>query len=1068
MKKPITILTILVMLLSLSVIFSSCGNKCEHTYDNACDVTCNECGEERTITHTPSADDGDCTTPITCSVCKTVTTPAKDSHTGGTATCTEKAVCTVCGTAYGTVDGDNHIDENTDHICDRECGKTDIGIHADSAEDNDHACDYGCGATLEDHKGGTATCVSGNLCEICGVEYDTTKNPNNHTSTEFTYTENNDGTHNKLYACCEAVHTANEACSGGTATCVSGKICDFCETTYGDVDSANHASENYTYTDNGDGTHTKTHECGVVVGEPENHTLTYTANINIITESCSVGCGYSETATISAKDATYDGLEHNTAIVNYSEGWKGGELTISYVNNTNAGTATASITVGEATATVDFTIAKAPLTVTADAKIKSYGDENPTLTYTAEGLLGGDTLSGALTGALSREEGENVGLYAITLGTLSADNYTISYEGADFTIQAKEVTDPTVTLDRDSYVYDGTAKEPKVISIVVDGRTLTEGTDYTIRYENNVYVGNYATVVINFEGNYDGTFHRWFAITQDPKTTEFYGECIGNGKLPDIHTSQNTDSSTDYHLSLPLHIYQSVPETETPAVEFVAQQLDIGGGISMKFYVRNNEDRPLESIFIEVEFVGKLTYLTECEKHPTEAKVYIYTLEGITPQCLGDSMNVIILVGGIPLWHENTVLMDYSVEKNLLEIRKTADALTVQLIDDLLAYGKAASEYKKHDTMTGDYTVSDSTIPDATVTPNGAFTGYTVVFGQVNFIKVSVELADGYTLYLDGTDITTQLVDGIFKTDGIAPTEFDKKFSFEIKNGDTSVQTFAVSVIDYIGAQKDSAAMGNLVKALYNYGVSAELYNHVKTGVGEHTFDSAVNNGDTHTKACACGESITEGHSYDGNGECICGAKAAIISTLDDLKAAIENGGEYMLGDNIHVPESLKVETEIILQLNGKNITGDGEIFWVNTGGALTILGDGVLSTNTNDYIIFVSGLNNPSVNIAGGTIEGEIYVSMGTCEISGGQIEKLDATSRNAICEISGGRIEMLNRGEGACTVSGGYINTWYSGVGAFTIIGGTFGVDPTAYVDTETHTVTNNGDGTWTVTAK
>ena len=265
--------------------------------------------------------------------------------------------------------------------------------------------------------------------------------------------------------------------------------------------------------------------CGEWYGEKavDAHNLTYTANGNIITESCSADCGYSETATISATDETYDGLVHNTAIVDYSEGWKGGELTISYANNTNAGTATASITVGEATATVDFTIAKAPLTVTADAKIKSYGDENPTLTYTAEGLLGGDTLTSALTGALSREEGENVGSYAITLGTLSADNYTISYEGADFTIQAKEVTEPIVTLDQISYQYDGNVKEPKVISIVVDGRTLTEGIDYTVSYEDNVYVGNYATVVINFMGNYDGTFRKWFKITQDPSTTPFDG-----------------------------------------------------------------------------------------------------------------------------------------------------------------------------------------------------------------------------------------------------------------------------------------------------------------------------------------------------------------------------------------------------------------------------------------------------------------------------------------------------------------------------------------------------------------
>ncbi|MBQ7225533.1 MAG: hypothetical protein IJX02_02900, partial [Clostridia bacterium] len=184
MKKPIAILTILVMLFTLSVIFTSCGDECEHTYDNACDATCNECGEERTITHSPSEDDGDCTTEITCSVCKAITTPARDSHTGGTATCTEKASCTVCSTSYGTVDANNHIDGNADHRCDRNCGKTDIGTHADSTEDNDHVCDYGCGAILEEHKGGTEQTCLGYKCDICGEWYGETLLHN------YTYTAN--------------------------------------------------------------------------------------------------------------------------------------------------------------------------------------------------------------------------------------------------------------------------------------------------------------------------------------------------------------------------------------------------------------------------------------------------------------------------------------------------------------------------------------------------------------------------------------------------------------------------------------------------------------------------------------------------------------------------------------------------------------------------------------------------------------------------------------------------------------------------------------------------------------
>ncbi|MBC8645286.1 MBG-2 domain-containing protein [Flavobacterium lindanitolerans] len=42
----------------------------------------------------------------------------------------------------------------------------------------------------------------------------------------------------------------------------------------------------------------------------------------------------------------------------------------------------------------------------------------------------------ALTGTLSRAAGEAVGLYAISQGTLDAENYTISFTGADFTITA--------------------------------------------------------------------------------------------------------------------------------------------------------------------------------------------------------------------------------------------------------------------------------------------------------------------------------------------------------------------------------------------------------------------------------------------------------------------------------------------------------------------------------------------------------------------------------------------------------------------------------------------------------
>ena len=61
-----------------------------------------ECGYVEESAHTPAEDDGDCTTKVVCTACGIVTTPAKSSHTGGTATCEKLAECTVCGKEYGS------------------------------------------------------------------------------------------------------------------------------------------------------------------------------------------------------------------------------------------------------------------------------------------------------------------------------------------------------------------------------------------------------------------------------------------------------------------------------------------------------------------------------------------------------------------------------------------------------------------------------------------------------------------------------------------------------------------------------------------------------------------------------------------------------------------------------------------------------------------------------------------------------------------------------------------------------------------------------------------------------
>ncbi|MBB2145285.1 T9SS type B sorting domain-containing protein [Pedobacter sp. LMG 31464] len=86
-----------------------------------------------------------------------------------------------------------------------------------------------------------------------------------------------------------------------------------------------------------------------------------------------------------------------------------------------------------------FVINLIPLTLTADAKAKVYGDIDPIFTYsiTSGSLIPGD----ALSGTLSRAVGENVGMYAISQGSLTAGlKYTITLAGANLVVSPAPIT----------------------------------------------------------------------------------------------------------------------------------------------------------------------------------------------------------------------------------------------------------------------------------------------------------------------------------------------------------------------------------------------------------------------------------------------------------------------------------------------------------------------------------------------------------------------------------------------------------------------------------------------------
>ena len=115
MKK----LTLILLSVLMIVTLAACGNKCEHTYDNACDATCKTCGETREVS-AHQWNDATCTTLKTCTVCQ-ATEGEMLPHNWEDATCITAKTCKTCGTTEGEPLGHKPAEDDgdcgTDVLC---------------------------------------------------------------------------------------------------------------------------------------------------------------------------------------------------------------------------------------------------------------------------------------------------------------------------------------------------------------------------------------------------------------------------------------------------------------------------------------------------------------------------------------------------------------------------------------------------------------------------------------------------------------------------------------------------------------------------------------------------------------------------------------------------------------------------------------------------------------------------------------------------------------------------------------------------------------------------------------
>ena len=168
-------------------------------------------------------------------------------HTGGTASCTAKAVCTRCNQSYGDLLEHNYNQENTDVAYRKSAA------NCDSAAVYYKSC--ACGAMGSEtftygfvlgHTGGTATCTQLAVCTRCEQEYGKTLP---HTFDQELAKDK----YKKCSAGCEVAATYYKSCTcgaagdetftvgsalghiGGSATCAKQAVCTRCNQPYGDT-----------------------------------------------------------------------------------------------------------------------------------------------------------------------------------------------------------------------------------------------------------------------------------------------------------------------------------------------------------------------------------------------------------------------------------------------------------------------------------------------------------------------------------------------------------------------------------------------------------------------------------------------------------------------------------------------------------------------------------------------------------------------------------------------------------------------------------------------------------------
>lgn len=552
-------------------------------------------------------------------------------------------------------------------------------------------------------------------------------------------------------------------------------------------------------------------------------TLTYQNNVNKGTAkvyikgkgnysgSCSLTFSITarpvSTLKITVPSVTYNGKAQKTAVTVKYNNYKfknGTDYTLSYKNNTKIGTATVTVKgKGKLSGTRSVTF-----------KINAKPIKNAVITYNNSLTYNGSTLSPAVTVKYGNATLKKNTDYTVAYSNnVNAGTGTITITGKGiyggsvkktFTIKKLGIS-ATAVSGTGNKVYTGSVIKP-VPAVKVGGRTLKNGTDFTVSYKNNTEPGT-ATLSVTGKGNYSGSVSKTFKITaraiNDVEVTVPDTVFTGVQVRPDVVVSYGNYqfiNNSDYTLS-----FKDNVNIGTASV-VVTGKNHLSGSRTVTFPIEKADISSTEIAVKNATFTGSAV------KSAVDVKLGNVTLKEGTHYTLSYKNNVnagtaqVTISGKGSL--EGAVTKSFTIAK--ADISKASISASGTYAPDDVKIGINA-KFGNYTLKSSDYSFAAPTAAGEqtlTISGNGNFSGKATV--KCNVAKADIANAkSSLSLSTDGKGYTVTII-----YDSVLLTQ-DKDYKVAVTESATGVSAVITGIGNY-GGTATISGISNELEAFEN------------------------------------------------------------------------------------------------------------------------------------------------------------------------------------------------------------------------------------------------------------